>query len=154
MEEIEIWKTYREKSHWLRKIEVSDFGRVKLGGKLKTFKLSNKQLYYKVCGLYVHRLVAELFVPNPDNKPEIDHIDTNKLNNNANNLRWVTRKENLNNPITLQHYSRCNKEKAKHRKNQSESARKKRSESLKALWKTQEYRDKILNNRPHKYKSK
>lgn len=151
MEEIEVWKTYREKSRYLRKIEVSNKGHVKLGGKLKTFNLSNKQLYYTVCGMYVHRLVAELFVPNPDNKPEIDHIDTNKLNNNANNLHWVTRKENLNNPITIQNYRKSNKGKYKLAKNHSESARKKCSERIKELWKTQEYRDKVLKNRPHNY---
>lgn len=50
----------------------------------------------------VHRLVAETFIPNIENKPYIDHIDTNLLNNNVNNLRWVTSLENQNNPITLQ----------------------------------------------------
>lgn len=50
---------------------------------------------------YIHRLVMEYFVPNPENKPCIDHIDGNKLNNQINNLRWVTYKENTNNPITL-----------------------------------------------------
>ncbi len=42
----------------------------------------------------VHKLVAEVYVPNPDNKPEVDHMDTNKLNNHFSNLEWVTRKEN------------------------------------------------------------
>lgn len=49
----------------------------------------------------IHRLMAETFLPNPDNLPEIDHIDGNALNNNLDNLRWVTRFENNNNPITL-----------------------------------------------------
>lgn len=48
----------------------------------------------------VHRLVAKAFIPNPDNKPEIDHIDTNPSNNRVDNLRWVTSKENTNNPLT------------------------------------------------------
>ena len=41
----------------------------------------------------VHRLVAKAYVPNPECKPEIHHIDENPLNNNASNLMWVTRKE-------------------------------------------------------------
>lgn len=54
---------------------------------------------------YVHRLVAEAFLPNPDNLPEVDHIDTNGLNNNVNNLRWCDRLENINNPITKERIS-------------------------------------------------
>lgn len=51
---------------------------------------------------YVHKLVAQAFLPNPENKPEVDHLDNNKDNNDLSNLRWVTHKENMNNPITRQ----------------------------------------------------
>lgn len=48
----------------------------------------------------VHVLVAKAFLPNPNNYPEIDHIDTNRENNNISNLRWCTHSMNMNNPIT------------------------------------------------------
>ena len=45
----------------------------------------------------LHRLLAQAFIPNPENKPEVDHIDGNKLNNCLSNLRWCTHAENSRN---------------------------------------------------------
>lgn len=48
----------------------------------------------KLKGFKVHRLVAQAFIPNPQDKPEINHIDGNKINNHVSNLEWVTSSEN------------------------------------------------------------
>lgn len=56
----------------------------------------------------VHRLVAEAFIPNPENKPCIDHIDCNRANARAENLRWVTYSENNLNPITAHRRQQSN----------------------------------------------
>lgn len=65
-------------------------------GYLRVFLSKNGKTYTKK----VHRLIAEAFIPNPENKPEVDHIDGNKTNNSISNLRWATSRENMNNPVT------------------------------------------------------
>lgn len=57
--------------------------RVSIGGKLT----------------FIHRLVAEKYVPNPDNKAQVNHKDGNKLNNCADNLEWVSNQENRNHAV-------------------------------------------------------
>lgn len=49
----------------------------------------------------IHRLVAQHFIPNPDNKPQVNHKDGNIHNNHADNLEWVTPKENIHHSIRL-----------------------------------------------------
>ena len=94
--------------------EISDIGRVKRltcvtkGGrklKEKIIPQSTRGRYLRVnltnystgkqTGLYVHRLVAIAFIPNPLNLPEVNHIDGNKLNNVAANLEWSDRVKNM-----------------------------------------------------------
>ena len=52
----------------------------------------------------VHRLVVETFIPNPDNLPEINHIDTNRQNNHVDNLEWITHENNIAHSVELGHY--------------------------------------------------
>lgn len=65
--------------------------RISKGYLLVNLKKGGKPKSYSV-----HRIVAKHFIENPYNKPEINHLDENKLNNHVSNLRWATSKENSN----------------------------------------------------------
>lgn len=73
-------RVYNKKS---KKITLSPDGK----GKYAKLRINGKK--YRI-----HRLVADIFIPNPENKPFVDHIDGDRYNNRADNLRWVTSTEN------------------------------------------------------------
>ena len=113
---LEVW---RDIPGYIGRYEASTIGRIRNKKTGKVLKLTPNANGYCVVTMYtdpvcgkkiskrvpVHRLIAQAFIPNPDNKPYIDHIDTNTLNNRVTNLRWVTPKENSRNEITLQKFS-------------------------------------------------
>lgn len=87
---------------------ISDSGEVisYRWGKRKVLKLSKNSKGYlrinlfqkelnKARAISIHRLVAMAFIPNPDNKEQVNHKDGNKTNNDISNLEWVTNKENM-----------------------------------------------------------
>lgn len=78
--------------------KLSKIHKVLRNGKHYLMAILSKDGTYKK--VYMHRIVALSFIPNPNNYNEIDHIDTNGENNVVENLRWVTHKENQNNPNT------------------------------------------------------
>ena len=99
----EIWKDI-EGYNGLYK--VSNLGRVKSFNQTspKIVSAQKTRLGYITIKLYkngesirksIHRLVAKEFIPNPENKPEVNHIDCDKSNNSVYNLEWATRSENM-----------------------------------------------------------
>lgn len=104
--ETEIWKPLKD---YEGLYEISNMGRVRSLVKKGNTKQQIKKTGIDVSTGYtniqltknnkpltkrVHRLVAEAFVPNPNNKPVVNHIDGNKRNNLASNLEWMTYSEN------------------------------------------------------------
>ena len=92
MEEFRIIKNFENYS-------VSNFGNVKNNKTNKILKQYNHTKGYKkieILGIkkFIHRLVAEAFIPNPENKPYIDHINNIRDDNRIENLRWVSINEN------------------------------------------------------------
>ena len=102
---IEIWKEIQD---YEGLYEVSNLGRVKslpkarykipketiLTPRKHPYKFVNLSKDSKVSTKSIHRLVANAFIPNPNNKPVINHIDCNPSNNNVSNLEWATSLEN------------------------------------------------------------
>ena len=151
-EEKEIWKIYKKNRQCVW--EVSNFGRVKKNGEIYECKKTSSGYLVFCSGIYLHKAIAEMFIPNPDNKPHVDHIDTNKLNNHVDNLRWCTQKENCNNPLSIQHYSETMKgNKNRSGKKSSIETKKKLSEATKGHIVSIETRKKISESNKGKFRS-
>ena len=103
----ENWELYLiGKLGW--KYYVSNLARVKVvyhSGKERIIKHFTRDGYHRISirgkEYALHRVVADVFVPNPYNRPFIDLVDTDRQNNVPANLRWVTREQNMNNPATI-----------------------------------------------------
>lgn len=91
--EKEVWKEIGKTGY-----EVSDLGRIRHNNRILAGSYhSDGYVFTNIKGkqIPIHRFVASTFIPNPENKPEVNHKDGNKMNNSVENLEWVTRKENI-----------------------------------------------------------
>lgn len=92
----------------LERTVIRSDGRIKKF-KARKLKCPNRNGYYaaglskngKIKILHNHRIVAKLWVPNPNNRPQVNHKDLNKTNNHFSNLEWVTIGENIRHYISL-----------------------------------------------------
>ena len=82
-------KVYSHKRNIIMKLKLNTYGYL-------TIHLKNGDINKHPS---VHRLVAEAFIPNPENKPTVNHIDGNKQNNHVSNLEWSTHKEQMDHAI-------------------------------------------------------
>jgi hypothetical protein len=94
----EIWKQIPNYDYF-----ISTFGRVKnKNDRILTLKNNNDYLYARLGRkktLSVHRLVATIFILNPNDYNEVNHIDGNRSNNNVSNLEWCSRQQNIDHAI-------------------------------------------------------
>lgn len=92
---------------WL--VRASKQGGIRIVPRKEVVYRKMREGYISICMWYkgspyrrsVHRLVAIAFIPNPENKPQVHHLDGNKQNNNCDNLSWATAKENNNYAIDV-----------------------------------------------------
>lgn len=105
----EKWK----KIEGLENYEISNFGRVKniKTGRILKNKIKNGREIFRIKNkdYFIHRLVAENFIPNPNNLPMVNHRDENPLNNHFINLEWCTGKYNNEYGLRNEKISRSNK---------------------------------------------